>query len=84
MTTQEPETMLPGERLLAMGQREIDKGNLQQGAGLVWQATMAALAAAAKRHGMPCGNREEAVKVVIIWTTSPDRHRRARFTRTGI
>ena len=64
VTTQEPETMLPGERLLAMGQREIDKGNLQQGAGLVWQATMAALAAAAKRHGMPCGNREEAVKVV--------------------
>ena len=60
MTTHEPETTLPGERLLAMGEREINQGNLQQGAGLVWQATLEALAAAAERYDMPCGNREEA------------------------
>ena len=60
MTTHEPETTLPGEGLLAMAEGEINKGNLQQGAGLVWEATMEALAAAGERYGMPCGNREEA------------------------
>ena len=54
------ETMLPGEALLAAAEREIGKGNLREGAGLVWQAAMAALVAAAKRHSMPCSNREEA------------------------
>ena len=58
--TREQEATLPGERLLAMGEREIGKGNLREGAGLVWQAVMEALAATAKHHGMPCRNREEA------------------------
>ena len=52
--------MMPGEALLAMGEREIGKRNYHEGAGLVWRATMEAMAAAAERHGMPCGNREEA------------------------
>lgn len=60
----ETETRLPGEALLATAEREINKGDLHKGAGLVWKATMEALAAAAVRHGMPCGNREEAVKFV--------------------
>ncbi|MYC34531.1 MAG: hypothetical protein F4X64_15320 [Chloroflexi bacterium] len=58
------ETTLPGERLLAMGEREIGKGNLREGAGLVWRAVMETLAAVAEGYGMPCRNREEAVKVV--------------------
>ena len=60
MATYNQETMLPGERLLAMGEREISNGNLREGAGLVWRAAMAAMIAAAKRHSMPCNNREEA------------------------
>lgn len=60
----ESETTTPGEELLAAAEREIGKGNLREGAGLVWRATMAALAAAAERHGMPCRNREEAVEFV--------------------
>ncbi len=56
----EAKTMLPGEALLAEAEREIGKGNLREGAGLVWRATMEALATAAARHGMPCGNRDEA------------------------
>ena len=58
------ETMLPGEALLATAEREIGKGNLREGAGLVWKAAMEALAAAAKRHGMPCGNRDESRRFV--------------------
>ena len=58
------ETTLPGERLLAMGEHEIGKGNLREGAGLVWRAVMETLAAVAEGYGMPCRNREEAVKVV--------------------
>ncbi len=54
------ETMLPGEGLLAEAEREIGAGNLREGAGLAWKATMQAMAAAAKRHGMPCSNRDEA------------------------
>ena len=57
-------TRLPGEALLEAAEREINKGNLRKGAGLVWDATMEALAAAAVRHDMPCSNREEAVKFV--------------------
>ena len=61
MTTHEQETtLLPGERLLAMGERQIALGNYHKGAGLVWQATMEALSAAAERYGMPCRNRDEA------------------------
>ena len=60
MTTHEQETALPGERLLAQAEEEIARGNYHKGAGLVWQATMAALAAVAERHGMPCSDREEA------------------------
>ena len=60
----ETETRLPGEALLQAAEQEIGKGNLHKGAGLVWEATMEALAAAAARHGMPCGDREEAVKFV--------------------
>ena len=60
----ETETRLPGEALLEVAEQEIGKGNLQKGAGIVWQATMEAMAAAAARHGIPCGNREEAVKFV--------------------
>jgi hypothetical protein len=60
----EPETTMPGAQLLAAAEREIGMGNLREGAGLVWRATMEALAAAAEHHGMPCRNREEAVKVV--------------------
>lgn len=56
----QPETTMPGEALLAAAEREIGKGNLREGAGLAWKATMAALTAAAARHGMPCSNREEA------------------------
>ena len=52
--------ILPGAALLAEADREFDMGNYSQGAGLVWQAAMAALSAAAERHGMPCRNREEA------------------------
>lgn len=57
------ETTLPGEALLAEAEQEIARGNYHKGAGLVWQAAMEALAAAAERHGMPCGNREEARQV---------------------
>ena len=60
----QPDTALPGEALLAVAEREIGKGNLWEGAGLVWQATMEALAAVAAHYDMPCSNREEAVKVV--------------------
>ncbi|MCY4557353.1 MAG: hypothetical protein OXF79_13440 [Chloroflexi bacterium] len=60
----ETETRLPGEALLEAAEREIGKGNLREGAGLVWDATMEALAAAGARYGMPCGNREEAVELV--------------------
>ena len=54
------EAKTPGEALLAAAEREIGKGNLRRGAGLVWQAAMEALAAAAERHGLPCSNREQA------------------------
>lgn len=60
----ETQTGLPGEALLESAEKEIGKGNLREGAGLVWGATMEALAAVAARYGMPCRNREEAVKVV--------------------
>ena len=60
----QPETLLPGEALLAVAEREIGKGNLREGAGLVWRATMEALTAVAAHYDMPCNNREEAVKVV--------------------
>lgn len=60
----QPDTVLPGEELLAAAEQEIGKGSLREGAGLVWEATMEALAAVAARHGMRCRNREEAVKVV--------------------
>ena len=56
----QPETMMPGEALLAEAERQIALGNYHKGSGLVWQATMAALSAVAGRHGMPCRNREEA------------------------
>ena len=56
---------LPGEALLDAAEREIDKGNYREGAGLVWQAAMEALAAAGKRHGLPCTNPEEAMKVAF-------------------
>ena len=56
----ETQIMMPGEALLATAEREIANGNLKEGAGLVWQATMEALAAAAERYGMPCNNRDEA------------------------
>ena len=56
---------LPGEELLDAAEREIDKGNYREGAGLVWQAAMAALAAAGKRHGLPCTNPEEAMQVAF-------------------
>ena len=56
----ERENILPGAALLAEAERQIDMGNYRQGAGLVWQATMEALSAAAERRGMPCHNREEA------------------------
>ena len=60
MTAHEQEISLPGERLLAAAEREIDEGNLRRGAKLVWQAVMEALAPVAERHGMPCGNAAEA------------------------
>ncbi len=60
----EPETVALGEALLAAAQREIGKGNLHEGAGLVWEATMEALAAAAERCGRPCRNRDEALAFV--------------------
>ena len=63
MTTNEQETALPGERLLAQAEEEIARGNYHEGAGLVWRATIAALSAVAERYGMPCGNREEAREV---------------------
>ena len=80
MTTNEQETALPGERLLAQAEEEIARGNYHKGAGLVWQATMAALAAVAERHGMPCRDREEARLVAkrldrigkAIWGPSRD------------
>ena len=56
---------LPGEELLDAAEREIDKGNYREGAGLVWQAAMEALAAAGKHHSLPCANREEAMKVAM-------------------
>ena len=56
---------LPGEEMLDAAEREIDKGNYREGAGLVWRAAMEALAAAGKRHGLPCTNREEAMKVAF-------------------
>ena len=56
---------LPGEELLDAAEREFDKGNYREGAGLVWQAAMEALAAAGKRHGLPCTNPEEARKVAF-------------------
>ena len=59
----ETETVLPGEALLEAAEQEIGKGNLREGAGLVWSATMEALAAVAARHGMPCRTREEARQV---------------------
>ncbi|MDE2785058.1 MAG: cobalamin biosynthesis protein [Chloroflexota bacterium] len=59
----QPETMMPGEALLAQAEREIGQGNLRRGAGLVWQAAMEALSAVAMQHGLPCGNREEARQV---------------------
>ena len=52
--------MMPGEALLAAAERAIGAGNLRQGAGLVWQAAMEAMAAAAARYSMPCDNRDEA------------------------
>lgn len=50
----------PGTALLAQAEREISRGNLHKGAGLAWQATMAALSACAARHEMPCNNRDDA------------------------
>lgn len=50
----------PGTALLAQAEREISLGNLRKGAGLAWQATMAAMAACAARHGMPCNSRDDA------------------------
>ena len=51
---------LPGTALLAQAEREISRGNLHKGAGLAWQATMAALTACAARYGMPCNNQDDA------------------------
>lgn len=56
---------LPGTALLAQAEREISQGNLHKGAGLAWQATMAALSACAARHEMPCNNRDDAVQFVM-------------------
>ena len=58
------ETTGPGAALLAAAEREISQGNHLKGAELVWQATMAAVSAAAARHGIPCRNREEARQFV--------------------
>ena len=55
----------PGTDLLAQAEQEISRGNLRKGAGLAWQATMAAMAACAARHGMPCNNRDDAVQFVM-------------------
>ena len=55
----------PGVDLLAAAEREIGRGNLRKGAGLAWQATQAALAACAARHGMPCANWDDARELVI-------------------
>lgn len=54
------ETMMPGAALLAEAERQIYLGNYHKGAGLVWEAVMAALSAVAARHDMPCRDREEA------------------------
>ena len=54
----------PGTALLAAAEREIGRGNLRKGAGLAWEATQAALAACAARHGMPCANWDDAVQFV--------------------
>ena len=59
----QPETMMPGEALLAEAERQISLGNYHKGSGLVWQAAMAALSAVATQHGLPCRNREEARQV---------------------
>ena len=59
----QPETMMPGEALLAEAERQIALGNYHKGSGLVWQATMAALSAVAAQHGLSCRNREEARQV---------------------
>ena len=55
----------PGTDLLAAAELEIGRGNLRKGAGLAWQATQAALAACAARHGMPCANWDDARELVI-------------------
>ena len=55
----------PGTALLAAAEREIGRGNLRKGAGLAWQATQAALAACAARHGMPCANWDDARELVV-------------------
>jgi len=57
------ETALPGAALLVEAEQEIAQGNYHKGAGLVWQASMAALSAVAMQHGLPCRNREEARQV---------------------
>ena len=56
---------LPGEKLLDAAEREINNGNYRRGSGLVWQAAMEALAAAGKRHGLPCTTPEEARKIAF-------------------
>ena len=53
----------PGVALLAAAEREIGRGNLRKGAGLAWEATQAALAACAARHGMPCDNWGDALQL---------------------